>query len=65
MENIDESWLDKIEAFAAEDEHVKDILLASLLEFGLVHPDLMNTLLDEYREVRPEFLEELKSEYKE
>lgn len=59
---IDGSWVDKIEAFAEEDEHVKDILLASLLEFGLVHEDLMETLLNEYRPVRREFLEELRSE---
>ena len=59
---VDEyDYLTRIRRFLSEPDHVKSILLASLVEYNLVNSGMMNVLLNEYRLVDEDFLKTLVS----
>lgn len=52
-------YLGRVAEYKREQDHVKSIVLASLVEFGLVHPAMMTTLFNSYRQLDRPFLEKL------
>lgn len=52
-------YLGRIAEFKREKDHVKSILLASLLEYGLVNSSIMQVMLNQYRDVPEDFVDEL------
>jgi len=53
------SYINRIIEFSYEPEYVKNIVLACLLEYNMIHPGILRTLFNEYRQVDHVFLDHL------